>query len=267
MSALVDVYIQQFKTTLAAQVQYRAALFIWMIGHVLDPVIYLVVWSTVSRASGGRVGSFTTGEFVAYYIVLMLINHATFTWIMFEYDYRIRHGDLSFALLKPIHPIHADIADNISFKLITFTMMFPIAVGLALALQPTFQFVPWALAVFIPVLLLAFIVRFLVEWTLAMAAFWTTRTSAINQMFFVVTLFLSGQIAPLSLLPYPVQVAATLLPFRWAVSFPVELFLGRLTPIEALLGFIAQIVWLTLSLVILKLVWRAGVRRYSAVGS
>jgi ABC-2 type transport system permease protein len=121
-------------------------------------------------------------------------------------------------------------------------------------------------AAFVPALALAFIVRFLVEWTLAMAAFWTTRITAINQMFFVVMLFLSGQIAPLELMPRPVQVAATLLPFRWMVSFPVELLLGRLTPGETLTGLAAQLVWLALSLMTLTFVWRAGARRYSAVG-
>jgi viologen exporter family transport system permease protein len=80
-------------------------------------------------------------------------------------------------------------------------------------------------------------------------------------------LFLSGQVAPLSLFPFPVQVAATLLPFRWVIGFPVELLLGRLTLGEALVGFAAQGVWLVLSLALLKIVWRAGVRQYSAVGS
>ena len=56
--------------------------------------------------------------FAAYFIVLMMVNHVTFSWIMFEYDYRVRQGTLSFALLRPVHPIHADIADNVSFKLI-----------------------------------------------------------------------------------------------------------------------------------------------------
>jgi ABC-2 type transport system permease protein len=263
----LDVYIQQFKTTLATQVQYRAALVIWTIGHILDPVIYLVVWSTVARSSGGSVGGFDTGEFAAYFIVLMLVNHATFSWLMWEYDYRIRHGDLSFALLRPIHPIHADIADNVSFKLITFTVMLPIAAGLAIVFQPTLRLVPWAAMAFLPTLILAFIVRFLVEWTLAMAAFWTTRVSAINQMYFVVVLFLSGQVAPLELFPFPIQVVAAILPFRWTIGFPVELLLGRLTPIEALTGLAVQWVWLVLSLVLLRLVWRAGVRVYSAVGA
>jgi ABC-2 type transport system permease protein len=115
--------------------------------------------------------------------------------------------------------------------------------------------------------MLAFLLRFLVEWTLALAAFWTTRVSAINQMYFVALLFLSGQVVPLSLLPHPIQVAATILPFYWTIGFPVELLLGRLTPTQAWTGLVAQAVWLTLSLVLVRFVWRAGVRVYSAVGA
>jgi ABC-2 type transport system permease protein len=267
MRALWDVYVQQFKTTIATQLQYRAALVIWLIGHILEPLIYLVVWSTVARSSGGSVSGFTTAEFAAYFILLMLVNHVTFSWIMFEYDYRIRHGTLSFALLRPVHPIHADIADNVSFKLITLPVMFLAAAILAFAFRPAWHWAPWAMAALVPALVLAFLVRFLVEWTLALAAFWTTRVSAINQMYFVVVLFLSGQVAPLSLFPYPLQVIASLLPFRWMIAFPVELLLGRLTPVEALTGFAAQGIWLALSLVLLRSVWRAGVRIYSAVGA
>lgn len=267
MRALIDIYVQRLKTTTATWLQYRASLVIWLISQVLEPVIYIVVWSAVAQASGGRVGSFTTGEFAAYFIVLMVVNYLTFTWIMWEYEYRVKHGTLSFVLLRPVHPIHADIADNISYKLVTSVVIFPTALGLAIAFRPTFHLVPWAVLTFIPALLFAFMVRFLVEWTLAMAAFWTTRISAINQMFFVVMLFLSGQIAPLELMPRPVQAAATFLPFRWVVSFPVELLLGRLTPIQTLTGFAAQFVWLVVSLVILRSVWRAGVRQYLAVGS
>ena len=116
-------------------------------------------------------------------------------------------------------------------------------------------------------LLLAFLVRFFLEWTLALAAFWTTRVGAINQTYFVLLLFLSGQIAPLALLPSPVQVVAGILPFRWMIGFPVELLLGRLTLAEALMGLGAQVAWLLVSFILLRIVWRIGVRNYSAVGA
>jgi ABC-2 type transport system permease protein len=267
VKGLGAIYLQQFRTTLASQLQYRAMLFIWLIGQVLEPLIYLVVWSAVSRSTGGSVGDFSTGEFAAYFILLMLINHSTFTWIMWEQEYRIRQGTFSFALLRPIHPIHSDIADNVSYKLITFPVMLLVALALSLAFRPQFHFTPWAMMAFIPALGMAFLVRFLLEWTLAMTAFWTTRVSAINQIYYVLLLFFSGQIAPLSLLPGPIRTIASILPFRWMISFPIELFLGRLTPSQALAGLGAQVAWLAACFILMKIIWRAGVRVYSAVGA
>jgi ABC-2 type transport system permease protein len=265
--SLLDLYTQQFKTTFASMVQYRASLFIWMIGHVLEPLIYLVVWSTVAEAGGGTVGDYSTGGFAAYFIVLMLVNQVTYTWIMWEYEYRVREGMLSPALLRPIHPIHADIADNISSKMVTMPFMLLIALGLAFLFHPSLDAQPWALLAAIPVLALAFLLRFMVEWTLALAAFWTTRIGAINQTYFVLVLFLSGQIAPLTLFPYPLQVVAAILPFRWMIGFPVELLLGRVRPMDAVIGVGVQLVWVALAFMLMRLIWREGIRLYTAVGA
>ncbi len=231
MSGLGEIYAQQFRVTFASMLQYRAALVIWLLGHVLEPLVYLVVWSTVSRSSGGSVGGYTAADFAAYFIVLMVVNHITYTWIMYEFEYRVRQGTLSYDLLRPIHPIHSDVADNLTSKLVTLPAMLVIAAALALFFHPALRLVPWALAAFVPVVLLAFLVRFLTEWTLGLSAFWTTRVSAINQTYFFAALFLSGQLAPLSLLPAPVRALAWVLPFRWTVGFPVEVFLGKLSPL------------------------------------
>jgi ABC-2 type transport system permease protein len=267
MKALAELYLQQFRTTFAMMVQYRASLVIWMIGHVLEPLVYLVVWSAVSLGSGGSVGDYTPREFAAYFLVLMLVNHITYTWIMYEFESRIRDGLLSFALLRPVHPIHSDIADNLCAKLVTLPFMIAIALALGVLFRPVLSPEWWAVALFFPALLLAFLVRGLLEWTLAQAAFWTTRVGAVNQGYFILMLFLSGQLAPLSLFPPPVQTVATILPFRWMLGFPVELLLGRLSPAEALTGIGAQAVWVLLSVLLLRVVWRAGVRTYSAVGA
>jgi len=171
MQALRDwfkLYAQQFKTTFATMLQYRASLFIWMISSILEPLIYLIVWSTVSNGSGGSVGGYTSSGFAAYYIAFMLVNQVTYTWIMYEYEYRVRQGLLSFALVKPVHPIHSDIADNLSSKLITMPILLVIAGGMALIFHPAATLKPWAILAFIPALALAFLVRFLLEWTLAL---------------------------------------------------------------------------------------------------
>jgi ABC-2 type transport system permease protein len=83
----------------------------------------------------------------------------------------------------------------------------------------------------------------------------------------VVMLFLSGQFAPLALFPLPIRVLAEILPFNWLISFPINLVSGRLTLNEAWIGLGAQTAWLVASYALFRLVWRAGIRIYSAVGA
>jgi len=267
VKAFLEIYYTQLKTSLAVQFQYRAAMAIWLIGRIIEPLIYLVVWTTVSQARGGQVGGFEAADFSAYFIILMLVNQMTFTWIMWEYEYLIRTGAFSFKLLRPIHPIHADIAENVAYKVLTLVIIVPVALILAWIFPPRFNLQIWAIAAAGPAIIMAFLVRFLLEWSLAMTAFWTTRTGAVSQTYYVILLFLSGQFAPLSLLPEPLQMLANFLPFRWLIAFPVELILGRLSGREAATGFAAQGIWLLVALVALSRVWRAGVKKYSAVGS
>jgi ABC-2 type transport system permease protein len=267
LAALAGAYVARFKVAIGVQFQYRASLVIWLSWTIMEAVIYLVVWSTVARSSGGQVGTYDAADFAAYFLVLMVVNQLTFTWIMFTFEEQVRQGLLSPLLLKPLHPIHGEIAENITYKALTSVILVP-ALGLLIwAFRPALHPEPWSVAAFVPAVVLAFLLRFLSGWTLALAGFWTTRVLALNEVYYVAMLFLSGQMVPLSLLPGPVQAVAAVLPFRWMVSFPVELLLGRVSPAAALAGYAAQLGWLVAHVALAALVWRAGVRRYSAVGA
>lgn len=267
MTAFVDIYRSLWRTGVAVQLQYRASGMIWMIGTVLEPTIYLVVWSTVARSQGGSAGGYAAEDFAAYFILQMFVSHMTFSWIMHEFQFRIQQGGFNMLLLRPVHPIHGDIAENLAYKVVMLVVMVPAAIVLTLLFRPRFEVEPWAAAMFVPALVLAFAVRFLFEWCLALAAFWTTRITAVNQTYFAVQAFLSGRIAPIALLPGGLQTLAGALPFYWSVAFPVELLLGRLTPEEAWRGLGFQVLWVGVALALLATLWRTAVRRYSAVGA
>ena len=85
LAGLARVYRAIFRASIAVMLQYRIALLIWMLAHIMGPLIYLVVWSTV--AGGGRVAGYAAADFAAYYLVLFVVNHATFTWIIYEYEF------------------------------------------------------------------------------------------------------------------------------------------------------------------------------------
>ena len=264
---MFGIYWTLFKTSLALQFQYRAEMIIWLMGLVIQPVIYLAVWIAVARSQGGAVGGYTSGDFAAYFLVMMVVHHLTFTWNMFVFEYRVRTGEFSPLLLQPLHPLHRDVAENIAFKTITMVVLAPTTLALVLVFEPRMDLVPWRLAAFLPTLALAFVLRFFVEWSLALAAFWTTRVAALNQVYFFAMLFLAGRMAPLELMPAWVQQMAWLSPFRWMLAFPVELVLGHLSVVEIQPGLVAQAVWILLGFGLLSLVWGRGAKRYSAVGS
>jgi ABC-2 type transport system permease protein len=261
------LYFAFLRVAIAIELQYRASSVIWLLGIVVEPVIYLAVWSAAADAQGGEIGGFGPREFAAYYLLLTLVNQITQGWHMWEFQYRVQQGQFSFLLLRPVHPIHGDLAENLAHKAVMQVALLPMLVGLALLFRPRFELEPWSLALFVPALALAFALRFVVEWTLALACFWTTRIMAVNQTYFAVLFFLSGRVAPVELLPASLQSAADVLPFRWMIAFPIELALGRLTAAQAATGFAAQVFWLGIAALGLAALWPRALRRFSAVGT
>jgi ABC-2 type transport system permease protein len=90
--------------------------------------------------------------------------------------------------------------------------------------------------------------------------------SALFELYFALELLLSGRLVPMSLLPPWAQRLADFLPFQWTFGFPIEALVGALPPERLIGGLGMQLLWAALGAGLVQLVWRAGVRRYGAVG-
>lgn len=269
----LQLYRAQLKVGMALMLQYRFAVLIWGVWGFVGPLISLAVWSAATQAQGGAVAnadtgaSFTRADFAAYFLVYMIFSHITMSWDAFEFGFRVRSGSLSPHLLKPVHPIHNHAASNISFKVVTSSMLLPAWIVLFLLLKPNLTVTPLSLLLTLPALLLAAVMRYIWQYGLAALAFWTTRVEAINQLWFTLDAFLAGRIAPLVLLPGLIGAVAYYSPFRSMGAFPVELLLGQVPPGEILPGYLLQLGWLAVGVVMFRLIWSAGIKQYSAVGA
>lgn len=269
----LDAYRAHLKVGMALMLQYRFAILIWGVWGFVGPLISLAVWTAATEARGGTVANAATGaafsraDFAAYFLTFMVFSHLSMSWDAFEFAFRVRNGSLSPHLLKPIHPIHNDAARNASFKLVTSAMLLPVWLLLILILKPTPPASWVSLALSVPALAIACVLRYVLQYALAAIAFWTTRVEAVNQLYFTLDSFLAGRVAPLALLPGAVGALAYYSPFRSMGAFPVELALGRVPPEQVLPGFLLQLAWLGFALVLFRLVWSAGIRQYSAVGA
>lgn len=259
------VTLAQFRIALAVNFQYRFNNIIWMLGLMVDPVVYLAVWSAVAKMQGGSVGGYSAGEFASYYILLTLVRHITAA-PMGLHERRIVTGELSALLLRPVHPVYLDIADDLAYKTITLLGLIPLAILLIVAFEPSINLTWSSALLFVPTILLAAAMRFTLQYTLGMIAFWTTRFMSIFQVYLVAQIFFAGRLAPLDLMPEPLRAISYLLPFRWVEFHPIEMLLGRLSSAEIAQGLAAQVCWLLVAYGAFWWLWRAGIKRYSAVG-
>lgn len=261
-----ELYKGHFRLFMSRYMAYRVELVLWLISMILQPVVFLVVWRAAAGHMGGAVSGYTQGEIAAYFIIVMLVNHLTMAWVMFEWDGRVRRGELSYLLVRPHHPIHRDVAENITFKSATFPVMLVTALALIAFFNPEFSTRPWGVVALVPALLMAYALRFTSDWTAAMGAFYTEKVEAVNAVYFFILLLFSGQMAPLSFLPEIVRNVAAVLPFRWMIDFPARLLMGKVSPAEMQIGFAAQAGWLLVLTLLRRSVWSRGLRRYTAVG-
>ncbi len=263
---IVRYYLAEMRNAILHELQYRTAAFMLLVGFLIEPIVYLVVWRTVAEAQGGAIGGYTADGFTAYYIVWTLVRAMNLALTPYAWEWRIREGRLSDLLMKPIHPFHRDFAFFAGSKFVWIIMWIPIAIVLYLTFQPNveptlFQWLTFAIAIWG-----GFAVRHMVLFLMGLLNFWTTRASAFFETVIAAELLLSGRLVPLSLMPDWVQSLANWLPFQWTFQFPIEVLIGRLEPNEVWAGLGAQVIWVLILSGAIALTWKRAARRYTAVG-
>jgi ABC-2 type transport system permease protein len=266
LRSMADLYLTTMRLAVQQQFQYRTANYFWMLGMIAEPVIYLVVWTTIADQQGGSVQGLTAGYFAAYYIVWTLVRNMNIVFGAPFWEERIREGELNRDLLRPVLPLHYDIAFFAGWKVVVIALWIPLAIGLSLVFDPTLDPRAFEALVFAVAIWGAYLLRTMFQEALGMLCFWTTRGAAIFDLWMTTELLLSGRLVPLPLMPDWVQEISRFLPFQWAFFFPIEALVGDLSNEELVRGLGAQLLWILIGLVIFRVAWKHAIKRYSAVG-
>jgi len=258
-------YAALLRRAMGLILEYRASIVIWMLTGVM-PLVMLAVWYAL--AESGPIAGYAQNDFVAYYLMLTLVRQLTNVWVIWELDYEIRHGDLSVKLLHPINPIHEYIATHLADKVFRLWILVPLAL-LAWWLFPDLHYdvMPLTLTLWLAALVVAWLLRFLSQYCFGILAFWISQALTLNEMWFAGMLMLGGVVAPLDLFPAPVAQVANYLPFRFMLSFPVEILLGRLSASDVIVGTLTMLAWLAFFLMLYRWLWSKGIRQFGAFGA
>ena len=246
----------------AHMLEYRAELFLWALSGTL-PLILMGVWTQASQQ--GQFG-LNSEDFVRYFLMVFLVRQFTVVWVVWEFEKEVVQGKLSPRLLQPIDPVWHHVASHLSERLarLPFALLL---VGLFFFLYPQAVWIPSlkSILLFGLVLGLAFALRFLMQYTFALFAFWTERASAIEQFWFLFYLFLSGMIAPLEVFPPAVRQVAQWTPFPYLIHFPASILIGL--PVDIMRGVLMMLGWSLLFFMWNRWLWRQGLKQYSGMGA
>ncbi len=253
--ALLTVYY-------AYMLEYRAELILWVLSGTL-PLILMGVWFKASQQ--GNLG-LSGVEFVRYFLAVFLVRQFTVVWVIWEFEREIVEGKLSFRLLQPIDPAWHHVTTHIAEKVARLPFAF-VLLGLFFLLYPQAAWIPSVSSVllFCVAIALSFTLRFLMQYTSAMFAFWTERANAIENFTFLFYLFLSGMIAPLEMFPPLVREIVLWTPFPYMIFFPASILIGL--PTNLWQGFSVTLAWILLFFVLNRWLWRLGLKRYSGMGA
>src|SRR5262245_17324334 len=170
---LARQFVAEYRAAWHLAIEYRLAIFIWMLSMVL-PLVMLAAW--LSIAEGGPIGRFGRTDFIAYYVAAILVRNLTGVWIIWTMDAQIRGGELSFRLLKPMNAIVRYIAESLSAKPLRLCIMLPIIAGVQFVMPAVhFAVSPMMLSFFAVAVLGTWAMLFFIQYINGLLAFWITQ--------------------------------------------------------------------------------------------
>lgn len=264
-----------FSVHYAEMCEYRAEIALWAIATTI-PLIMMGIWS-----KAGASGKFSLDhvQMLRYFIAVFMVRQFTIVWAIHHFEWMVVTGRLSPQLLHPIDPgwrmvmMHfGEQGARLPFALVI--------VGLVFVLYPQALWgneaqpgVWWPgfgrIAVFVLTCYGVFLLRFFMQYALAMLAFWYERVVFMDGLLYLPYLFLSGMIYPMDVVreALPTWLWHVLLatPFPYMAWFPAAIVIGEDPPL--LRGYAVMTAWTVVFYITYRFLWRKGLKHYSAMGA
>jgi ABC-2 type transport system permease protein len=180
----------------------------------------------------------------------------------------IQEGGLTAYLLKPFSYFKLIFFNEVCYRVLQGVLGI-ILLGIFVLIFPSmFIFADSVVVLLLSFLLLvgAFALTFVAKMCMGLLAFWMTEARGAFEAMNVLIVIFAGVLLPISLLPDWLEKLSYVLPFAYMLYFPVVAFEGRLTVSQLLLVFCGQMFWLGIAYLIYRQMWKAGLKKYTAVG-
>jgi ABC-2 type transport system permease protein len=263
-------YFRIFKASLIERMVYRADFLLGTVLRFLPMITTILLWQAIYKGSGkDELAGFSFHEMIAYLLLVHISRmFSSMPGLAVSIARDIRDGSLKKYLVQPLHMLGYLTAYRLAHKA-AYISMSAVPYGLLFLLCHEYFDVfprPEILAGYVISLVLAFFIGFYFEATIGMIGFWFLEVTSFLYVINTLNFFVSGHMFPIDLLPAPWPSVLKLLPFQYLAFFPAMVFLGKIKGMALVYGLLAELGWAVALVVLANVLYRLGLRRYSAYG-
>jgi ABC-2 type transport system permease protein len=269
-ASTVKKYGKILRISLVERLVYRADFIVSTAFRFLPLVTSFLLWDAVFKGSGQEsLAGFDRRRMIAYLLMVQISRvFSSMPGLAGGIARDIRDGNLKKYLLQPIDMIAYLLSYRGAHKIAYIaTSALPYGVLFFLC-RDVFDGWPGpvTLLAYAASVALAFFIGFFFEATIGMVGFWFLEVTSFLYIINTLNFFLSGHMFPLDLLPPFWSDLLQMLPFQYLAYFPAMVFLEMKTGQELVFGLLMELIWAVLFMVLARLLYKVGLRHYSAFG-
>lgn len=253
------------RATISSEIAHKWQILFWMISDLVQPFILATLWSAVT-ISGDL--DYTSEQVISYYFISVVIYRITQDWSMNILSTSIASGDFSKYLMRPYSYIPEIIGVNFGLRAIRSLTLVPfIIVGyLIFGESLSYSNDPKLIILFLVAIPIGALINFILGNIVGSLTFYLKQISSTKAVFINISSILSGELIPYFVIPTSLFSYLQFQPFRYILSFPIEVISGSLTDDALKLGFSIAIIFLILLTLVFVIIYKNGLKRYDAEG-
>lgn len=246
---------------------YRLNFVLWRVRVVIRLLVTYFLWWAIFAGRGEFFG-YSQAMILTYILLSNLVSNITLGTTTFDIGTIINQGNLSNFLIRPLSFLRYFIARDTGDKLINIAFALVETLILFFILRPPIfiQLNPLILLLVFLAIVMGTILFFFFSVILGYLGFWTPDVWGPRFISFVITEFFAGGLFPIDILPKPLYVLSQSLPFSYFIYFPLKLYLGQLSLASIIQGFTVGCFWMFGFYFVAQVLWRRGLRMYTAQG-
>lgn len=258
-------WYETFRVSWAKYTTYRLNFFLQIIGPAL--VFFFIkynLWNAVYvHKDLDIIQGYNFNQMIQYHIWSMIVGLLAQGHTSMNLSEDIRLGRISSYLIYPFNFWEFHTSSYIAFQVLQiFISLFTVS-ALVFFNMLTMPNLTFFLQGFIFSLYVG-VFWYCVQYFTGLLSFWLEETWILRVILQIGTAFLSGAIIPLELYPKGFVAALEYTPFPYLTYYPIKIFLGEGPGL--IHATLAISFWILLFIILNKLLWRKGLRLYTAAG-